>query len=236
MLPQIESALHASVTRALTTLATLLPAFFSFVLAVLIGALIGALLAFALRHILSALRLDERMHASSEPGVLAWSSIRSPSLLISRVAFWGCVVVGTVIGVSAFAAAYSNSELLEAALLPYIARCIGAALILFVGMLAARFLGRSVLIGAVNMNLHYARLLSQGVKWMVMVLTFAMALDHLSVGGMVVDLAFGIIFGGIVLTLSLSIGLGTPDLIRRSLDHEDRPLPEESHPRSVRHF
>ncbi len=236
MLPQIESALHASVTRALTTLATLLPAFSAFVLAVLIGALVGALLAFALRRILSALRLDERMHASSEPGVLAWSSIRSPSLLISRLAFWGCVVVGTVIGVSAFAAAYSNSELLEAALLPYIARCIGAALILFVGVLAARFLARSVLIGAVNMNLHYARLLSQGVKWMVMVLTFAMALDHLSIGGMVVDLAFGIIFGGIVLTLSLSIGLGTPDLIRRSLDHEDRPYPEEPHPPSVRHF
>ncbi|HXC31571.1 MAG TPA: hypothetical protein VNZ56_03805, partial [Verrucomicrobiae bacterium] len=36
---------------------------------------------------------------------------------------------------------------------------------LFIGTVVARFLGRSVLIGAVNMNFQYARLLSAGVKW-----------------------------------------------------------------------
>jgi len=236
MLPQIESALHASVARALTTLATLLPALSAFVLAVIASALIGTLLAYALRRILTLLRVDDRIRASSELGIFTWSSIRSPSLLFSQLVFWGCVVVGTVIGISAFAAAYSNSEHLEAAMLPYVARCVGAALILLVGMVASRFLARTVLIEAVNMNLHYARLLSQGVKWMALVLTFAMALDHLSVGGMIVDLAFGILFGGIVLALSLAIGLGTPDLVRRSLDHEDRPHAEESHPGNVRHF
>jgi hypothetical protein len=64
-------------------------------------------------------------------------------------------------------------------------------------------LSRSVLIGAVNMNLHYARLLSQGVKWLVLVMTAAMVLDHLAIGGAIVELAFGIIFGGIVLTLRI---------------------------------
>jgi len=121
-------------------------------------------------------------------------------------------------------------------MLPYVARVVGAVLILLAGMVAARFLARSVLIEAVNLNLHYARLLSQGVKWMVMVLTFAMALDHLSIGGGIVELAFGILFGGIVLTLSLAIGLGKPDLIRKSLDHDDRTYAEEAHAASVRHF
>jgi hypothetical protein len=45
-----------------------------------------------------------------------------------------------------------------------------------------------------------------------------MVLDHLEVGGVVVELAFGILFGGIVLTLSLAIGLGSRDLVSRSLE------------------
>ena len=56
-----------------------------------------------------------------------------------------------------------------------------------------------------------------------------MALDHLEIGGSVVELAFGILFGGIVLTLSLAIGLGSRDLVSRSIEKNiektaDRPL------------
>jgi hypothetical protein len=62
-----------------------------------------------------------------------------------------------------------------------------------------------------------------GVKWLVLVLTAAMVLDHLEVGGVVVELAFGILFGGIVLTLALAIGLGSRDLVSRSLEsHVER--------------
>ena len=75
-----------------------------------------------------------------------------------------------------------------------------------------------MLIGAVNARLQYARFLSLGVKWLVLVLTAAMVLDHLQIGGTVVDLAFGILFGGIVLTLSLAIGLGSRDLVSRSIE------------------
>ena len=45
-----------------------------------------------------------------------------------------------------------------------------------------------------------------------------MVLDHLQIGGAIVELAFGILFGGIVLTLSLAIGLGSRDLVTRSLE------------------
>jgi hypothetical protein len=101
----------------------------------------------------------------------------------------------------------------------------------------ARFLSRSVLIGAVNMNLHYARLLSLGVKWLVLVLTVAMVLDHLSIGTSIVDLAFGILFGGIVLALALAVGLGSRDLVSRSLEREAaRPVGEAMPEEQFRHF
>jgi len=51
-----------------------------------------------------------------------------------------------------------------------------------------------------------------------------MVLDHLHVGGGIVELAFGILFGGIVLTLALAIGLGSRELVTRSLERTaDRP-------------
>jgi hypothetical protein len=74
-----------------------------------------------------------------------------------------------------------------------------------------------------------------------------MALDHLNIGGGVVELAFGILFGGIVLTLSLAIGLGARDLVSRStektMDKTPTPRPAEVPPRAdteapprLRHF
>jgi hypothetical protein len=94
--------------------------------------------------------------------------------------------------------------------------------------------------------LQYARFLSLGVKWLVLVLTAAMVLDHLEVGGVVAELAFGILFGGIVLTLSLAIGLGSRDLVSRSLgSHVERSnehpfMPPSGPPttpgESIRHF
>jgi hypothetical protein len=50
-----------------------------------------------------------------------------------------------------------------------------------------------------------------------------MVLDHLEIGGVVVELAFGILFGGIVLTLALAIGLGSRDLVSRSLEKTADP-------------
>jgi hypothetical protein len=236
MLQQIESALQASLARVLTMIATFLPAVCALILALGVGLLMGLLFSSALRRILIALRLDERIFASSPTGLLEWSSIRSPSLLLSQLVLWACVIVGSMIGISAFAAAYNDTDHLTAAVLPYAARCVGAALIFLIGNLAARFLARTVLIGAVNLNLHYARLLSQGVKWMLLVMTIAMTLDHLSIGGLIVELAFGILFGGIVLTLALAIGKATPELIRRLLEHDEHPYSDETHPGSVRHF
>jgi hypothetical protein len=51
-----------------------------------------------------------------------------------------------------------------------------------------------------------------------------MAFEHLAIGGGIIRLAFGILFGGIVLALSLAVGLGSKDLVSRSLQREaDRP-------------
>jgi hypothetical protein len=231
---QIESALRQSIHRIVLVLASFLPGVLAFLFALVVFLLIGWGLSALVRQILTALRFDDRLASRDATGSTAlvadWSSSNSPTLVASRVTFWICVLAGVAVGISAFDASYSVDSQYSILLLPYFAHLTGAILILIAGGLLARFLARSVLIGAVNAQLQYARFLSLGVKWLVLVLTAAMALDHLNIGGGVVELAFGILFGGIVLTLSLAIGLGSRDLVSRSIEKSfdktnDRPAP-----------
>lgn len=219
---QIEFALRQSMHRVLVVLVSFLPGLLAFLVAVILLAIIGAILAAVLRRILIAFRFDERLSrgtGSATPSTLfEWTSTQPPSTLVSRALFWLCTLVGVAIGISAFGASYAVDSQVPVFLLPYLTHIIGAVLILFAGAVIARFLARSVLISAVNAQLQYAKILSLGVKWLVLVLTAAMALDHLHVGGSIVSLAFGILFGGIVLTLSLAVGLGSRDLVSRSIE------------------
>jgi hypothetical protein len=112
---------------------------------------------------------------------------------------------------------------------------LGAVLVLVVGSVIARYLSRSVLIGAVNLNLNYARLLSVGVRWLVLVLTVAMALEHLRIATGIVELAFGILFGGIVFALALAVGLGSKDLITKSLERDAQKVSGEKIEEPFRH-
>jgi hypothetical protein len=248
---QIKLALLQSIHRILIVLASFLPGILAFLLAVVIFSLIGWALSALLTRLLTALRFDERLasrETPNSPAVLAdWSPSSSPTLLASRIAFWICVLAGVAIGISAFDASYSSDSQYSIFLLPYVAHVTGAILILLAGGILARFLARSVLIGAVNAQLHYARFLSLGIKWLVYVLAAAMALDHLHIGGGIVELAFGILFGGIVLTLALAVGLGSRDLVTRSIEKTmEKPTPitptellprTDSDPRpKLRHF
>ncbi|MDE1156133.1 MAG: hypothetical protein PW735_10445 [Acidobacteriaceae bacterium] len=211
---QIVDALSQSMHRAVVMLVSFLPGLVAFVVAVVLLWILGALLSALVHKVLTAIHFDERMGNRS---ATEFAPSTSPTLLLSRGVLWVCLFVGVVIGISAFGEAFANSNF-SLVLLPYFTHLIGAALILFFGSLVARFLARSVLIGSVNAQLQYARFLSLGIKWLVLVLAAAMALDHVGVGGSIIDLAFGILFGGIVLTLSLAVGLGSRDLVSRSIE------------------
>ena len=215
MCQHMTDALHQSFYRVLTLLIAVLPGILAFFVALLVFTLSGVAVSWALRRCLTWLKFDLRL---ASKGGSDWTPSSAPTEIVARLSFWACVLLGLIIGVSAFDTSYATGTTLPIALLPYLTHAVGAGLLLIAGILIARFLARSVLISAVNAQLQYARILSLGVKWLVLVLTAAMVLDHLQVGGNIVELAFGILFGGIVLTLALAVGLGSRDLVSRSLE------------------
>src|SRR6266404_5352600 len=226
MWEQVQQALNQSMVRVLNELASLVPGLVALVIAMLFSTVLAWILAFLLRRSLVGLHFDDRLQRWGFPSLAEWSPAKSPTLLVTRIVFWAVVLIGFLIGISAFDSTLTSQLVFQ--LFAYLPNVVAALLVLLAGSVIARFLARSVLIGAVNMNLQYARLLSTGVKWMILVLAFAMALEHLGIGGSIVHIAFGILFGGIVLSLSLATGLGSKELVSRSLEREATRRPVEA--------
>lgn len=225
MWDQIEQALHQSMARVLNELASLLPGMAALIATILVSGLAAWIISSVAEYILRTVQFDRRISRRDLPSLAEWSPGNSPSRLLGRVIFWTVMLVGSLMGIDAFDATLTSPFTLQ--VFTYLPNAVVAALVLLAGNLIARFLSRSVLIGAVNMNLQYSRLISTGVKWMILVLAMAMALEHLAIGGSIVHIAFGILFGGIVLALALAIGLGSKELVSRSLEREVSRRPTE---------
>jgi hypothetical protein len=233
MWDQVKQALNQSTTKFLTGLAHQLPGIVALIVALLISFVLAWILAIVVRRLLASMHFDERLNRWGFASIGEWSPMNSPTRLVSRTV--ACIVIlsGFLIGIAAFDA--ESTSLLIRSVFAYIPNIVGAIFVLLVGSVIASFLARSVLIGAVNLNLQYARMLSLGVKWLVIVLAVAMALDHLKIAPGIVDLAFGILFGGIVLTLVLAVGLNSKELVSKSLERDDKEASVEKIEEPFRH-
>jgi hypothetical protein len=233
MWDQIKQALTQSTARFLARFADLLPGMAALIVTLLFSILLGSILAIIVRRLLGRIHFDQRAARWGFPTLEEGSPMQSPTLLLSQAVAGLIILGGFLIGITAFDAEWTS--LFAQSVLGYIPNVLGAALVLLVGTIIARFLARSVLIGAVNLNLQYARLLSVGVKWLVVVLAVAMALEHLRIAPGIVELAFGILFGGIVFALALAVGLGSKDLVTKSLERDTQKAPAETIEEPFRH-
>jgi len=73
------------------------------------------------------------------------------------------------------------------------------------GILASRVAARRTLIGSVNRGLPAARLLSALARGGIVVLSSAIALDHLGIGRAIVPSALLILLGGVTLASALAV-------------------------------
>ena len=234
MWDQVGQALSNSMTRMLSQAVSLLPAILALITALLVAGLIAWALSVILRRSLTGIEFDRRVAQWASPALAEWSPSSSPTLLVTRASACIVVLIGFLIGITAFDGTLPSRFVVR--LFAYLQDVIAAIFVLVAGGIAARFLARSVLIGAVNMNLQYARLLSAGVKWLVTVLAVTIAIEHLGIGSGIIRLAFGILFGGIVLALALAVGLGSKELVSRSLERETRKTSVDNMKEPVGHL
>jgi hypothetical protein len=230
MLDRVGNVLNQAMDRTLNAAANFLPGLLALVIIVAFSIVVAYILRAMIRRSLESVHFDRHVVEWGFASLAEWSPAHSASVLVARVAFWTTVGIGILVGISALDAHITS--MMAVRLVEYLPNVAAAIMVMFVGLILARFFARSVLISAVNMHLQSARLLSLGVKWLVTVLAGAMALGHLGIGGLIVQVSFGILFGGIVLALALAIGLGSKDMVSRSWDRQqdrDREVEEHFH-------
>jgi hypothetical protein len=110
--------------------------------------------------------------------------------------------------------------------------------ILIVGLLASKFAWRATLLAAVNANLRSARLLSGALRWLLIAITVAMALEQIGVAKTIMLTAFAIAFGAVMLGAAIAIGIGGGPVARRYFERQfpDPPAEGVASPNEISHL
>jgi hypothetical protein len=134
-----------------------------------------------------------------------------PSTIISRIIFWVFMVTIfsfglNYVGISQFTEYASRIT----SALPYI---VISTIIVIVGMIFSTFLSRVIFMAFENANIGYGDVISKSVRILLIIVTFAIVFEYMGLGSTVISISFLIIFGGIVMTLSLALGIGLSSVI-----------------------
>jgi hypothetical protein len=140
----------------------------------------------------------------------------SPTSLLSRFFYWIIILITLIMGINALDVPATQNFIAQ--FFNYLPHLFAAILILIIGYLIAIFLGQAALIAAVNAQMESARLLGRSVRWFIIILSLTMAFYHLGIAEKVIVVAFTIIFGGIVLALSIAFGWGGRELAKDFLE------------------
>ena len=134
-----------------------------------------------------------------------------PSTIISRIVFWIFIITVfsfglNLVGISQFTEYASRIT----SALPYI---VISMIIVIVGIIFSTFISRVIYMACQNANIKYGEIISKSVHTLLVVITFGIVFEYLGLGSTIISITFLIIFGGIVMALSLALGIGLSTVI-----------------------
>lgn len=141
-----------------------------------------------------------------------------PAVVLGAIVFWILIIVTLMVGLSALKVAAIDNLVGE--FFSYLPRAFSAAVIMAVGYIVASFISRGVLIAAANGGYHYAKLLADAVRVLLLVMIVAMVMEQLQIATNIVLAAFSIVFGGIVVALAIAFGVGGISAAKRIIEKQ----------------
>ena len=181
-----------------------------------VGWVIAYLLKVIVRGILRVTKFSKLSESAGATQFLNQAALPSSTELLSRFVFWVAWVGFILLGVSVLGIVglqeYTSRFFL------FLPRLFVAMVILFLGSLAASFFSRAALLAAVNANFRSSRLLSATVRIIISIFALSMMFEVLGVAEQTMLLAFGTVFGAVMLGMAIAFGLGGKDLAREFLE------------------
>ncbi|HLL19647.1 MAG TPA: hypothetical protein VK439_12775 [Rubrivivax sp.] len=177
---------------------------------VFVGWLLGKALRFGTVKALHAFNFQVLTQRSGVDDFLQQGGTnKDTSDLFGMVVFWVVLLAAMVIASSGLGLV-QVTELLGRALL-FLPRLLVAMLVLVFGMYFARFVGQSVLAWCREGGIGDGEVLARIVRYAIAVFVLLIAVDHMDIGGGLVQRTFLILLTGVVLALALAFGIGGRD-------------------------
>jgi signal transduction histidine kinase len=216
MKDMIISELSQAVDELARGFAHFLPRLIVMLILVFAGWLIAYIAKVTLRGILRLIKFDRLSEKAGASQLLNKAALPSATDLLSRFVFWVAWLGFILLGISVLGILGLQEQIAKFFL--FLPRLFVAIFILFFGMLAASFFSRAALLAAVNANVPSPRVLNLAVRSIIIVFVLSIAFEELGLAEQTMLVAFGIVFGALMLGLAIAFGFGGRDLAQRFLE------------------
>ncbi len=134
-----------------------------------------------------------------------------PSIILSKIVYWVFIVAFfsfglNFIGISQF----SEYATRIASAMPHI---VVSLVIIVMGIIFSNFISRVISMTCENANIKYGDFIAKGVRIFLTIITFGIVFEYIGVGNTIITISFLIIFGGIIMALSLALGIGLSNVV-----------------------
>jgi hypothetical protein len=193
-----------------------LPHLFAMLIIIGVGWIVAIIVKVIACRLMALARINSLSEGTGITQILKRADLPAPLDLLSRVVFWLVWVAFLLLGLDALNVPELHAQISR--LFGVLPQILVALIVLFLGFLAANFFSRAVLLAAINANLPSARVVSSFVRFLIVLLTIAMALEQLALAQRTVLIAFTIAFGAIMLSLAIAFGIGGRNVAQGMLE------------------
>ena len=185
---------------------------FVIIVIMIIGFIFSWFVKMLLSKILKWFRFDKWAQEARITNFLEKGGVQTlPSLILSKIIYWIFIVFFLSYALN-FAGISQFSEYAAriSAALPIV---IVSFVIVIVGIIFSNFISRVIYLGCENARFQYGEFIAKGVRILLIVIIFGIVFEYIGLGNTIITISFLIVFGGIVLVLSLALGIGLSNVV-----------------------
>jgi hypothetical protein len=226
MVETMRKVLEAVLERLYKYVTIYLPSLLAALILFLAAVVTAVLARWLLYRIFKGPTIDRFLRRSGVAFMLDPSGHLRATRLVAEGVYWCLLLAGFLIGLSVFDTDITTQAIQKLVFL--MPKIVVAALILLAGIALGQYLGRGMLVWAVNEDFPFPRRLATVVRIVIMFVAVVVAADQLEFARDVFLAAFIILVGGGMLTVSLAVGLGAGRGFRRYFEEKTQKSEETS--------
>ncbi len=195
----------------LNTLLVALPAIFAGTLVLVLPFIVGRVLAGLIANFLDSVGFNALL-AELGRGDASRATGRSPSEIVGFLVLVAVILIAAV--ETATQLGFALLAVLIAGFITFASKVILGLIIFGIGLNLADLAPRTLR----ARSTPQAGLLATAANLAIMILSGAMALRQMGIGSEIVNIAFGLLFGAVVVALAIALGLGSQEITARQLN------------------